>query len=119
MAASSAACLAVEVAGGGVVVVAGGGLGAVDAGAPLDDVEIELEDALLAEDEFGDGDERGLGALAEDGAAGSEEEVFDELLGDGGAAAEAACLPCRLRRRSPWRASRSRGAGRSARLRRR
>jgi len=68
---------AVEVAGGGVEVVAAGGFGAVDAGAPLDDVEVELEDALLAEDELGDGDEGGLGAFAEEGAAGAEEEVLD------------------------------------------
>jgi len=60
-----------------VEVVAAGGFGAVDAGTPLDHVEVELENALLAEDEFGDGDEGGFGAFAEEGAAGAEEEVFD------------------------------------------
>jgi hypothetical protein len=79
---------AVEVAGRGVEVVAAGGFGSVDAGAPLDDVEVELEDALLAEDELGDGDEGGFGAFAEEGAAGAEEEILDELLVDGGAPAE-------------------------------
>ena len=80
--------MAVEVAGGGVEVVVAGGFGSVDAGAPLDYVEVELEDALLAEDEFGDGDEGGFGALAEEGVAGAEEEIFDQLLIDGGSAAE-------------------------------
>ena len=83
---------AVEVVGGGVEVVAAGGFGAVDAGTPLDDVEVELEDALFAEDELGDGDEGELGALAEEGAAGTEEQIFDELLIDGGASSETATV---------------------------
>jgi len=84
--------LAADAAGRGSVVVLGGRLHAIDAGAPFDHVEVELENALLAEDEFGDGDECELRALAEDGAAGSEEEVLDELLRDGGAAADAAAF---------------------------
>lgn len=80
---------AAEGSGGGGVPGAGGGLRAIDAWAPLDDVEVELEDALLAEDEFGDGDEGGFSAFAQDGAAGAEEEVFDELLGEGGGSAGA------------------------------
>ncbi len=62
---------------------------AVDARSPFDHIEIQLEDAALAEDEFSDGDERGFSGLAENGAAGSEEEVLDELLREGGCAAKA------------------------------
>ena len=80
---------AADAAGGGSVVGTADGLCAVDARAPLDEVEIELENALLAEDQLCDGDERGLRALAEDGAAGAEEEIFDELLGERGGAADA------------------------------
>ena len=85
-----ARCLvAADGARGDAVVGAADGLCAVDAGTPLDEVEIELEDALLAEDKLGDGDERGLRTFAEDGAAGAEEEIFDKLLGERGGAADA------------------------------
>ena len=43
----------------------GRGIGSIDAGSPLDHVEIELENALFAEDEFGDGDEGELSTLEE------------------------------------------------------
>ena len=86
------ALLAADAARRDSVVVLGGRLHAIDAGTPFDHVEIELENALLAEDEFGDGDECGLRALAEDGAAGSEEEVLDELLRDGRATADASAF---------------------------
>src|SRR5579862_5392079 len=69
-----------------------GSIGSVDAGTPFDDVEVELQNALLAEGELGDGDEGELGAFAEDGAAGAEEDVLDELLRDRGASAEAAAF---------------------------
>ena len=69
--------------------VTAGFLRAVDARTPFDDVKVELEDAPLAEDEFGDWDQSGLRALAEDGAAGSEEKIFYELLSEGGGAAGA------------------------------
>ncbi len=69
--------------------VVSGGIGSVYCGSPLDDVEVEFENALLAQDEFGDGNECEFGALAENGAAGPEEEVFDELLRDGGGSAAA------------------------------
>jgi len=67
--------------------ITGRGICTVNGGAPFDDVEIELEDALLAEDEFGDGYEGEFGAFAENGAAGSEEEILDELLSEGGGSA--------------------------------
>jgi hypothetical protein len=73
----------VEAPGRRFEVKVGGCVGAVDAGSPFDDVEIELKNALLAENEFGDWNENELGAFAQDGAARSEEEVFDELLSDG------------------------------------
>lgn len=44
---------------------------------------------MFAEDEFGDRHECGLCALAEERAAGSEEQIFYELLGDGGSSAGA------------------------------
>jgi len=88
---SSEACglIAVESASGCAVVEAGGGLGTINAGAPFDNIEIELQDALFAENEFGHRDECELRALAEERAAGSEEEILDELLRDGRAAAHA------------------------------
>ena len=84
--------LSIEAAGCGLVVIMRSRVCAVDAGSPLDDVEIELKDALLAEDDFGNGDESGFGAFAQDGPAGSEEDIFDELLGDGGGSASAGAL---------------------------
>lgn len=69
--------------------IAGGCVGAVDAGSPFDNVEVELQNAPLAEHEFGDGHEDELRALAEIGASRAEEEVFNELLGDGGSSAAA------------------------------
>src|SRR5258708_18502064 len=47
---------------------------------------------MLSEDQFGHRDKRELGALAKDGAAGSEEQVFYQLLRKGGASANAAAL---------------------------
>ena len=62
---------------------------AVDAGTPFDHVEVKLKNAAFAEDEFGDRDEAELRAFAKERAAGSEEQVFYELLGDGGGSASA------------------------------
>ena len=81
---------AVHIARGSFVVVVRRGFGAIDAGAPFDDVEVELEDAALAENDFGDGDEREFEDLADDRAARPEEKIFHELLRDGGAPAKAA-----------------------------
>jgi hypothetical protein len=82
---------------GGAVVGAADGLSAVNARTPLDEVEVELQNAPLAKDELGDGDERGLRAFAEDGAAGAEEEVLDELLGERGGPADALAFEIALR----------------------
>lgn len=68
------------------------GFRAINAGAPLDHVEIELQNALFPEDEFGHWNERELSALAEDGPARSKEQVFYELLRQGGSSARALAL---------------------------
>src|ERR1700722_3082743 len=60
--------------------------------APFDHVEVEFQNALLAEDQFGHRDECELGTLAEDGAAGSEEQVLYQLLRKGGPTANAAAF---------------------------
>lgn len=67
-------------------------IGAVYAGSPFDDIEIELENALFAKHEFGDWDQSKFSAFAKIGAARSEEQVFDKLLRDGGCAAAARAL---------------------------
>ncbi len=86
--------VAADGAGRDAVVVAAGGIGAIDAsGAPLDYVEIELEDAALAEYNLSDGDEGGFRAFAKEGAAGAKEQILDELLVNGGGSAEAVSLP--------------------------
>ena len=59
---------------------------------PFDHVEVKLQNALLAEDEFGHRYERGLGALAKERSARSEEQVFYELLREGGSSANAAAF---------------------------
>jgi len=73
-------------------VEAAGRFSAINAGTPFDQVEVELENALLAEHEFGHRDERGLSSLAQEGAAGSEEEVFNQLLRKRGASARASAF---------------------------
>ena len=45
-----------------------------------------------AEDQFGHRDKRELGALAKNGAAGSEEQIFYQLLRKGGPSANAAAF---------------------------
>src|SRR5580658_1549260 len=67
-------------------------LRAVDAGTPFDDIQVELEDALLAQDKLGNRHKRELGAFAEKGAARAEEDVLDKLLRDGGSAAKTAAF---------------------------
>ena len=83
---------AVDVAGWDSIVITARRFGAVDAGPPFDHVEIELENAALAEDNFGHRYECELGTFAKDGAVRSEEQVFYKLLRDGGGAAGAAAL---------------------------
>jgi hypothetical protein len=81
--------LPVDIPGRGSVVVAASRLCAVNARTPFNYIEIQLENALLAEHQFSHRDKRELGALAEDRAAGSEEQVFYELLRKRGPAANA------------------------------
>ena len=47
---------------------------------PFDHIEVELENAMLAENEFSHRHECKFRALAEDGAAGTEKKVLYELL---------------------------------------
>jgi hypothetical protein len=67
-------------------------LRSINSRAPFDLVEIEFQNALLAEDQFGHRDKGELGALAKNGAAGSEEQIFYQLLRKGGPSANAAAF---------------------------
>ena len=64
-------------------------LRSINSRAPFNLVEIEFQNALLAEDQFGHRDKRELGTLAEEGAAGSEEQIFYQLLRKGGPSSNA------------------------------
>jgi hypothetical protein len=66
--------------GRGSVVVAARRLCTINTRAPFDHVEVDLQNALLAEDEFGYRYQCGLRALAKERPARSEEQVFYELL---------------------------------------
>ena len=83
----------VGIPGGGCVVVMTGRVRAINPGSPFDHIEVDLQNALLAKKEFGDRHQGELRAFAEDRAAGSEEEVFYELLGQGRGSAGATALP--------------------------
>jgi hypothetical protein len=76
----------------GSVVVAARRLRTINTRTPFDHVEIEFQNALLAEDQLGHRDKRELGALAKYGAAGSEEQVFYQLLRKSGPSANAAAF---------------------------
>src|SRR5277367_4473845 len=65
----------------------------INPGSPFDDVEVDLQNALLAKKEFGGRHQGGLHAFAEDRPAGSEEEVFHELLGKGRGSTAATAFP--------------------------
>jgi len=67
-----------------------GRLCTINTRAPFDHVKVKLQNALLAEDEFGHRYERELRALAKKRSARSEEQVFYELLREGGTSANAA-----------------------------
>src|SRR5215813_6871802 len=68
------------------------GFSAVHAGSPFNDVQIELENAPLAEDAFGERHERILDSLAHEGMTCGEEQVLDQLLRDRGSAAQASSV---------------------------
>ena len=78
-----------DVARGGLVVITTRRLGTINGWAPLDYVEIYLQNAPFAEGKFRHRHEAGLCALAEDRAACSEKEVFYKLLRNGGSSASA------------------------------
>ena len=85
--------LPVGIPGCGSVVVMTGRVRTVNPGSPFDDVEVDLQNALLAKKEFGRRHQGELHAFAEDRAAGSEEEVFHELLRKGRGSASATAFP--------------------------
>ena len=84
--------LPVDIPGRGSVVVTTRRLRTINARAPFDHVEVELQNAVLAEDQLGYRDKRELGALAEERAARSEEQVFYQLLREGGPSANSAAF---------------------------
>jgi len=81
--------LPADIPGRGFVVITTRRLCTINTRAPFDHVKVYLENALFAEDEFGHRYECDLCALAEDRAARSEEQVFYELLRNGGSSASA------------------------------
>ena len=82
----------VDIPGRGSVVVTARRLRTINTRAPFDHVEVKLQNALLAEDEFGHRHQRGLRALAKERSARSEEQVFHQLLRKGGTSANAAAF---------------------------
>src|ERR1017187_275733 len=87
----SEACrlLPADIPGCGFVVVTARRLCTINTRAPFDHVEVDLQNALFAEDEFGHRYQCDFCTLAENRAARSEEQVFYELLRDGGSSASA------------------------------
>ena len=84
--------LPVDIAGRGSVVVTTRRLGTIDARTPLNHVEIDLQNAPLAEDKFGHRHQGELGTFAQDRAARSEQQVLYKLLSNGGSSASATAL---------------------------
>jgi hypothetical protein len=76
----------------GSVVVTARRFRTINTGTTFDHVEVEFQNSLLAEEQFGRRDKCELGTLAKDGAPGSEEEVFYQLLRKSGPAANAAAF---------------------------
>src|SRR5690606_14817705 len=72
--------------------VPGRRLGAVDAGSPFGDVEIDLHDPALAPQGLDQDGVAGLESLADPVAAGPQEDVLGGLLADGRTAAQAAAF---------------------------
>jgi hypothetical protein len=63
-------------------IMLGRGFGAIDAGSPLDDIEVDLDDPLLAPGELDQRSEIGLECLAQPVAGRSQEHVFGGLHRD-------------------------------------
>jgi hypothetical protein len=81
-----------KIPGRGSVVETTRGLCPVNARPPFDDIEVELQNAPLAENKFGHRYQCGLRTLAQDRAARSEEQVLYQLLCEGGTSAKAAAF---------------------------
>jgi hypothetical protein len=79
-------------AGGNLEVAPAGGLGAVDAVAPFDDVEIDLKDAALAPEGLDHHGDDGLLDLAQGIAGRRQEQVLGQLLADGRTAGDDAAF---------------------------
>ena len=92
IAASRAACSAESCAAGDAEVALRRGLGAEDAVAPLDHVEVELEDALLRQHRLQQHGDHRLLRLAHVALLGRQEQVLRELLRDRRAARHDAAL---------------------------
>lgn len=82
--------VASQVLGTVAKIVLRGRLGAIDAVAELDDVEVDLHDAFLAPKALNEKRIIGLDAFAEHGARMRQEGILGGLLADGAAAAETA-----------------------------
>jgi hypothetical protein len=76
----------------GTVVVTTRRLCTINPGTPFDDVEIDFQNAALAEDEFGYRYQGKLRSLAKNRAARSEKQVLYNLLRNGGGSASAAAF---------------------------
>ena len=65
------------------------GFRAIDRWAPFDHVQVNLQDAALAESEFSHGHQAGFRAFSENGAIRPEEKILYKLLRDRGSATRA------------------------------
>ncbi len=72
-----------DIPGRGSVVVTTCRFCTINTRPPFDDIQIELQNALLTQDEFGHRYKCGLSNFAEDRAPRPEEKVFYELLRKG------------------------------------
>ena len=81
-----------EGGGGMVEIVLAGSLAAIDAGAELYDVEVDLHDAAFAPEQFNQDHIVGLNQFAEKDAAVGKETVFGGLLADAAAATQGTAL---------------------------
>jgi hypothetical protein len=81
-----------EGGGGMVEIVLAGSLAAIDAGAELYDVEVDLHDAAFAPEQFNQDHIVGLHHFTEKVAAVGEETVFGGLLADAAAATQGAAI---------------------------
>ena len=84
------ALLTADISSRDLIVIARRRLRAVDARAPFDFIQVYLQNAALPESQFRHRYQCGLHAFAEEGASGSEEQIFYKLLRDRGSPARAA-----------------------------